>query len=93
MKKFNLFQNLILNCFSKEYLIVEINFLLIYMNFPKEIQFQILSLNIQKNYMEIVLGVPSNNFVYTTIYKDIIIGKMSRYFLSKYKVSLVFLVL
>lgn len=85
MAPISIFQNLIENpLFQNKHLLIQLNFLMTYMNFKDNIILKPMSINIKDNMMDIAIGVPTNNFLYVNIYKKQIIGKLSRYFYSKY---------
>ena len=92
MQEVSIFQNLLEdNLFQKKNLLVQLNFLMKYMNLKENIFLKPLSINIKNKIMEIVIGVPTNHFLYVNIYKDDIIGKISRYFYSKFLLSVTFI--
>lgn len=92
MGKINFFQNSMENLmFQNKHLLIQLNFLIKYMNFPKHIIFNPLSINVNNQNMHITIGVPTNNFLYVNVYKEEIIGKISRYFYSKYIISVNFI--
>jgi hypothetical protein len=92
MEEISIFQNLIEDIlFQKKNLLVQLNFLIKYMNLKENISLKPLSINVKNKVMDIVIGVPTNNFLYVNIYKEEIIGKISRYFYSKFLLSVTFI--
>jgi hypothetical protein len=83
--------NFINHLFPQKHLLVQLNFLLNYMNFPDNILLTAVSITTKDKIMEITISVPTNNFLYVNIYKEQIIGKISRYFYSKYMINVVFI--
>ena len=87
-----IFQNIFQNpSFKSRSPLIELSFFLDHMPLPTPIILKPLHISQNPQRKEITLGVPPTSFLLATIYKNDIIAGISRYYFSKYKISITFL--
>jgi hypothetical protein len=88
----HIFNNILDNkLFNGKNELIQLSFVIKYMGFPEEIHIRPMGIKTIKDEKEITFSVTTNSFIFVNIYKDIITASLSRYYYSKYKISLLFI--
>lgn len=77
--------------FHKKSDVIELSGAMEYMILPENLT-NLIPLNIEKkfNVKTITIGIQTHSFVYANVYKQYIEGFITKYFLSKYKINIIF---